>query len=78
MTTGNAPPTLCMVGFSNSGKTTILVGLVGALKARGFRVGTVKHDVHGFEMDHRGKDSWRHKQAGASMTIISAPDQIGW
>jgi len=70
-------PLLCIVGFSGAGKTTVTVGLVGALKQRGLRVGTIKHDVHGFEMDRPGKDSWRHKQAGASTTIISSPAQIG-
>lgn len=44
---------------------------------KGFKVGTIKHDVHGFDMDKPGKDSWRHKQAGASTTIISSPYQIG-
>lgn len=73
----NLPPLVCIVGFSGAGKTTVTVGLVRALKKRGLRVGTVKHDVHGFEMDRPGKDSWRHKQAGASATIISSPDQIG-
>jgi molybdopterin-guanine dinucleotide biosynthesis protein B len=73
----NTVPLVCIVGFSGAGKTTVTVGLVGALKQRGLRVGTIKHDVHGFEMDRPGKDSWRHKQAGASATIISSPAQIG-
>ena len=64
-------PTICIVGFSDSGKTGVTVGLVDALKHHGLRVGTIKHDIHGFEMDRPGKDSWRHKQAGASTTIIS-------
>ena len=73
----NTAPVVCIVGFSGTGKTTVTVGLVAALKQRGLRVGTIKHDVHGFEMDRPGKDSWRHKQAGASATIISSPAQIG-
>ena len=73
----NTVTLVCIVGFSGAGKTTVTVGLVGALKQRGLRVGTIKHDVHGFEMDRPGKDSWRHKQAGASATIISSPAQIG-
>jgi len=45
---------------------------------RGLKVGTIKHDVHGrFEMDKPGKDSWRHKHAGASTTVISSPYRIG-
>lgn len=71
------PPVVCIVGFSNSGKTTVTVGLVTALTHRGYRVGTIKHDVHGFEMDRPGKDSWRHRQAGAATTVITSPDRIG-
>ena len=70
-------PLLCIVGFSGSGKTTVTVGLVSALKRRGLRVGTIKHDVHGFELDRPGKDSWRHKQAGAERTIVTSPKKIG-
>jgi molybdopterin-guanine dinucleotide biosynthesis protein B len=71
------PPLVCIVGFSGAGKTTVTVGLVRALKKRGLRVGTVKHDVYGFAMDRPGKDSWRHKQAGASATLITSPSKIG-
>ena len=70
-------PIVSIVGFSGSGKTTLLEKLIRELATRGYRVGTVKHDVHGFEMDKPGKDSWRHKQAGAVATIISSPRQIG-
>ena len=73
----NIPPVVCIVGFSGAGKTTVTVGLVRALKHQGLRAGTIKHDVHGFEIDRPGKDSWRHKQAGASATIITSQAQIG-
>lgn len=66
-----------IAGFSNSGKTTILEKLIREMAHRGLCVGTIKHDVHGFEMDRPGKDTWRHKQSGASTTIISSPRQIG-
>ena len=69
----NLPPVVCIVGYSGSGKTTVTVGLVAALRQRGLNVGTIKHDVHSFEMDLPGKDSWRHKQAGASATAVSSP-----
>lgn len=72
-----APPVAAIAGFSNSGKTTLLEKLIREMTRRGLRVGTIKHDVHGFEMDRKGKDTWRHKQAGASTTIISSPRQIG-
>jgi molybdopterin-guanine dinucleotide biosynthesis protein B len=71
------PPVLCIAGFSGSGKTTLMVALVAALRRRGLRLGTIKHDVHGFDMDRPGKDSWRHKQAGAGVTIVTSPKQIG-
>jgi molybdopterin-guanine dinucleotide biosynthesis protein B len=65
------------VGTSDSGKTTLLEKLISRFIGIGFRVGTVKHDVHGFEMDREGKDSWRHKRAGASTTVISSPRKVG-
>ncbi|MFO7601628.1 MAG: molybdopterin-guanine dinucleotide biosynthesis protein B [Candidatus Desulfacyla sp.] len=71
------PALVSIVGFSGSGKTTLLEKLIHELASRRYRVGTIKHDVHGFEMDTPGKDSWRHKQAGAVTTIISSPHQIG-
>ena len=71
------PPVISIVGFSGAGKTTLMVKLITEFKSRGNNVGSIKHDVHGFEMDQSGKDSWRHKQAGASTTIISSPYQIG-
>lgn len=71
------PPLVSIVGKSDSGKTTLLERLIPELKKRGLRVGTIKHDVHGFEMDHPGKDSWRHKQAGSVKTVISSPKKIG-
>ena len=70
-------PLAAVSGFSNSGKTTLLEKLIAEMPSRSIRVGTIKHDVHGFEMDRSGKDTWRHKQAGASATIISSPRQIG-
>ncbi len=74
---GESPPVVSVVGYSGSGKTTLLEKLSSEFKHRGYAVGTIKHDVHGFEMDRPGKDSWRHKKAGASVTIISSPYQIG-
>ena len=71
------PPIISIVGNSGSGKTTFIEKLIPELKRCGLKVGTIKHDVHGFEMDKPGKDSWRHKQAGASTTVISSPYQIG-
>ncbi len=69
-------PIVCIVGASNSGKTTFLEKLIPELRGRGYRVGTVKHDVHGFEMDREGKDTWRHREAGANSVTISSPARV--
>ncbi len=70
------PPLLSIVGKSDAGKTTLLERLVTTLVTRGYTVGTIKHDVHGFDIDHEGKDTWRHKAAGASTVAISSPKKV--
>jgi len=50
--------------------------LIPELRRRGYRVATIKHNVHGFDIDHEGKDSWRHKKAGARLTVIASPHRI--
>jgi molybdopterin-guanine dinucleotide biosynthesis protein B len=68
------PPIICIVGQSKSGKTTLIEGLLAGLNKRGYRVGTIKHHSHDdFEIDHEGKDTWRHAQAGAETISISSP-----
>ncbi|UCD71636.1 MAG: molybdopterin-guanine dinucleotide biosynthesis protein B [Syntrophobacterales bacterium] len=69
-------PIISIVGKSNSGKTTLIEKIVPELMRRGYRVTTVKHDFHGFEIDKEGKDSWRHKRAGAHGVIISSPQKV--
>ena len=71
------PQLVSIVGKSGTGKTTLVERLVPELRKRGLRIGTVKHHLHAFEMDSPGKDSWRHKQAGAERAIISSPSRIG-
>lgn len=73
----NSPAILSIVGKSEVGKTTLIEKLLPCLVRRGIKVGTIKHDVHGFTMDKEGKDSYRHKQAGAHTTVISSPNKIG-
>jgi molybdopterin-guanine dinucleotide biosynthesis protein B len=69
-------PIVSMVGKSGVGKTTVLERLIRELKRRGYRVGTIKHDTHGFEVDRPGKDSWRHAQAGSDSVVISGPRKM--
>ncbi len=59
-------------GWSGNGKTTLLTRLIPALKARGYRISTVKHAHHRFDIDIPGKDSHRHREAGASEVLISS------
>lgn len=70
------PPILSIVSKKGSGKTTLIEKLIPELEKRGYRVGTIKHDTHGFEIDREGKDTWRHKQAGARTVVISSPWKI--
>ncbi len=70
------PPIISVVGRSGVGKTVFLEKLIADLKGRGFRIGTIKHDVHGFEIDQPGKDSWRHAQAGSDTVILSSPRRV--
>ncbi|ABZ84561.1 molybdopterin-guanine dinucleotide biosynthesis protein b [Heliomicrobium modesticaldum Ice1] len=69
-------PVLSIVGTSDSGKTTLLEKLLPELKGRGYRVATIKHDVHGFDIDKPGKDTWRHAQAGADVVVIASTDKV--
>jgi molybdopterin-guanine dinucleotide biosynthesis protein B len=70
------PPVVSIVGKSESGKTTLLEKLLKELKARGYRVATVKHTAEKLSFDEPGKDSWRHIQAGSEATLISSPDKV--
>ena len=69
------PPAICFVGTSNSGKTTLITKLIAIFQRRGLRVGAIKHHQHDFTIDKENKDSWRLTQAGAEMTVITAPTQ---
>ncbi len=61
---------------SNSGKTTLIEKIVRILKGRGLRVAVIKHASAGFDLDKRGKDSWRFQEAGADAVILSGPGRI--
>ncbi len=63
-------------GYSGSGKTTLIEKLIGCLKAGGQRVSVVKHAHHTFDIDHPGKDSWRHRQAGAFEVVVASSKRL--
>ncbi len=72
-TPGKPVPAVAFSAWSGTGKTTLLVRVIGEMKRRGLRVAVLKHDAHDFEIDREGKDSWRFAQAGADMVAISSP-----
>jgi molybdopterin-guanine dinucleotide biosynthesis protein MobB len=61
-----------VVGWKNAGKTTLVERLVAEIAGRGFSVSTVKHTHHRVDVDQQGKDSYRHRQAGARQVILSS------
>ena len=61
-----------LVGYSGSGKTTLMVRLLPELVRRGISVSTMKHAHHGFDVDQPGKDSYEHRQAGATEVLVSS------
>jgi molybdopterin-guanine dinucleotide biosynthesis adapter protein len=63
---------LGIVGWSGSGKTTLITALLPRLRACGLRVSTVKHAHHGFDMDRPGKDTFRHRAAGAHEVLVTS------
>jgi molybdopterin-guanine dinucleotide biosynthesis protein B len=69
-------PVISVVGKSDVGKTTALERIIREIKGRGYRLGTIKHDTHDFEVDRPGKDSWRHAQAGSDAVVIAGPRRM--
>lgn len=63
-------------GWSGSGKTTLVEGVIERLALAGQRVAVVKHAHHDFDIDHPGKDSWRHRQAGASEVVVASTRRL--
>mgnify|MGYP000321380569 CR=1 FL=1 len=62
-----------LVGWSGSGKTTLMADLLPALIGRGLRVSTIKHTHHDIQIDKPGKDSYRHREAGATEVMVTSP-----
>lgn len=67
---------IAFAGFSGSGKTTLVERLIPALRARGQRVSVVKHAHHRFDIDHAGKDTWRHREAGAFEVVVASHQRL--
>jgi molybdopterin-guanine dinucleotide biosynthesis protein B len=63
-------------GFSGSGKTTLVERLIPVLKLHGQRVSVVKHAHHKFDIDHPGKDTWRHREAGAFEVVVASKQRL--
>lgn len=63
-------------GFSGSGKTTLVEALIPELKMRGLRVSVVKHAHHKFDIDHPGKDTFRHREAGAFEVVVASAKRL--
>jgi molybdopterin-guanine dinucleotide biosynthesis adapter protein len=65
-------PVIQVVGYKNSGKTTLTCELIRGLSGKGLKVGSIKHDAHDFEVDYPGKDTWQHREAGAIVVAINS------
>lgn len=63
-------------GYSGTGKTTLVERLIPALRRRGLRVSVIKHAHHGFDIDHAGKDTYRHRQAGAFEVVVASSRRL--
>lgn len=61
-----------VTGWKNAGKTTLMERLVAEIARRGLSVSTLKHAHHGFDMDQQGKDSFRHREAGAREVLVAS------
>ena len=66
----------CFAGYSNSGKTTLIEQIIPLLRQQGLRVSVVKHAHHRFDIDHPGKDSHRHREAGAFEVVIASDRRL--
>ena len=65
-----------VTGWKNSGKTGLMERLVAEFSARGFSVSTIKHAHHRFDVDHPGKDSFRHREAGAKEVLLASRNRF--
>ncbi len=76
MLSSHSTPIISFVGFSGSGKTTLMTKVIKHFKQKGFRVATIKHDAHKFEIDHEGKDTWNYAHAGSDVILINSQEKL--
>jgi len=69
-------PVVCFVGSSGVDKTTRIENVVAEFKARGYHIAVIKHEPHKFNIDKKGKDSWRFSHAGADIVTLSSKDRV--
>lgn len=69
-------PIVSFVGFSGSGKTTLMTKVIATFKEKGYKIAAIKHDAHRFEMDVRGKDTWKFAEAGSDIVIINSQEKL--
>lgn len=65
-----------LAGWSGAGKTTLIEKLIPEIRRRGFSVSTLKHAHHAFDMDRPGKDSHRHREAGAQQVLVASTQRL--
>jgi molybdopterin-guanine dinucleotide biosynthesis protein B len=65
-----------VIGYKNSGKTTTVCELIKRFSQLGYKVASIKHDAHHFEVDYPGKDTWMHREAGASVVAITSQEKF--
>jgi len=65
-------------GYHNSGKTTLIVKLIRRLRNEGYKIATIKNIPKKFSIDTEGKDTWKHRHAGASVVVASSPDETAF
>ncbi|ELU11366.1 hypothetical protein CAPTEDRAFT_147507 [Capitella teleta] len=68
----NKTPVFGVVGWKNSGKTHLITRIISNFRRRGYRVSTVKHAHHAFDIDQEGRDSYRHRKAGAGEVLVAS------
>lgn len=69
-------PVVSFIGFSGSGKTSLIEAVVPRLKKRGLKVAVIKHAPHGFDIDQPGKDSWRYNRSGSDIVGLTSPGRL--